>query len=140
LALHASLAGLKESTLPLQGSANRAKQTATFKATAELKKADKANKAAANKLMVAEAAAVKASAHAEALKQARALKAGKLTTALASAPASPFSTPSSRVELLRACVDAYRSAPARQLVSEANERLLGSIRTELAPKSCAFLR
>jgi hypothetical protein len=125
LALQAALNDLEGPTLPLEGSANRAKQTAAAKAAAERKKLDKANKAAANKLMVAEAAA-----HAEALKQARAFKAGAPLTL---APASPFSTPAARAELLRACVDAYRSAPARQLVSEADEKLLGSIRSDLAP-------
>jgi hypothetical protein len=118
-----------DSTLPLQGSVNRTKRTAAAKAAAELKKADKANKAAANKLLMAEAAASRAAAHAEALKQARAFKKGQPIESAAPSALALLSTPEFRSELVKACVTAARSTAIRQLF----DQLMEQIRGELQP-------
>jgi hypothetical protein len=119
-------------SLPLHGSSSHAKQTDASKAAAQLKKVEKAQKVAAQKLLAAEAKET-AAKKSELLSKVKDFKAGKPIAAPTLSHAPYVLTPASRAELLRACIDAFRSAPARQQMTEVNERLLDNIRTELAP-------
>jgi hypothetical protein len=131
LVLQAGLRALVDSTLPLQGSANRSKQTAAAKAAAELKKADKANKAAANKLLVADS---RAAAHAEALtEQARAFKKEQPIETAAPSALALLSTPEFRSELVKACVTAARSTAVSQLFDQLMEQIRGELQPLTGP-------